>query len=177
MTILLMGACAVPHRARPEKEAGMRCVNIIVVLAIAFLTAGSAQAQICDEQVIFETGPGTIICHHTQTEFNCCAWIDFAVDIEGFSISIEEAEAYESGPCYCNCCFDNEIVIGGLEPGLYAVSICKIRLGGPEFVGTWEIQVEGQSAPFVETTYEPCVQTTVDDDLIWSWGTMKALYR
>ncbi|MCD4689826.1 hypothetical protein K8S17_00025 [bacterium] len=155
----------------------MRCVKITVVLAIALLTAGSVQAQMCYEQLVFETDPGTIICRHTQTEFNCCAWIDFAVDVDGFSISIVEAEAYESGPCYCNCCFDNEIVIGGLEPGLYSVTIWKVRLNGTEFVGVWEVQVAGQSDPFVETTYEPCVQTTVDDDFIWSWGTLKGLYR
>ncbi len=160
-----------------KREVGMRYVNTIAVLATALLAVGSAQAQICDEQVIFDTDPGTIICHHTQTEFNCCAWIDFAVDVEGFSISIVEAEAYEDGPCYCNCCFDNEIVIGGLEPGLYAVSIWKIRLEGTGFVGTWEVEVDGQCAPFVETVYEPCVQTTVGDDSTWSWGTMKSLYR
>ncbi|MBC8443440.1 hypothetical protein H8D79_01800 [PVC group bacterium] len=155
----------------------MRCVNIIVVLATALLTAGSAQAQICDEQVTFDTDPGTIICHHTQTEFNCCAWIDFSVTIMEFSISIVEREEYDDGPCYCNCCFDNEIVIGGLEPGLYVVTIWKIALGGAEYVGTWEVEVDGQSAPFVETTYEPCVQTTVGDDSMWSWGTIKSLYQ
>ncbi len=155
----------------------MRYVSIIAVLATALLTAGSAQAQICDEQVIFDTDPGTIICHHTQTEFNCCAWIDFSVTITEFSISIVETEAYDDGPCYCNCCFDNEIVIGGLEPGLYAVTIWKIDLGGAEYVGTREVEVDGQSAPFIETTYEPCVQTTIDDDSLWSWGTIKALYR
>ena len=53
----------------------------------------------------------------------------------------------------------------------------KIRLDGTEFVGTWDVEVDGQSAPFVETVYEPCVQTTVGDDSTWSWGTMKALYR
>jgi hypothetical protein len=154
----------------------MRCVTLFAALAIALFAAGPILAQ-CDEQVLFDTPPGAIVCHHTQTEFNCCAWIDFSVNVDDFDILIVEEAMFEIGPCYCLCCFDNEITIGGLEPGTYSVSIWKIRFDGSEFVGTWDIDVDGESAPFLEAVYTPCVETTVDPELRESWGTIKALYR
>ncbi len=154
----------------------MRFMTLIAALAIALLAPGLVQAQ-CDEQVAFETLPGTIVCSHTQTEFNCCASLDISVSIDEFDILIIEEVWFEIAPCYCLCCFDAEVTIGGLPPGLYSVSLWKFRLEGGEFVGSWEVEVDGESLAFVETIYTPCVETLVDPELPSSWGTIKALYR
>jgi len=154
----------------------MRIVLFATALAIALLAAGSVQAQ-CDEQVLFDTLPGTIVCSHMQTEFNCCASLDISVGVDEFDILILEEEWYEINPCYCLCCFDAEITMGGLAPGLYSVSIWKIRFDGSYHVGSWDVEVAGEAAPLIETVYTPCVETTVDPELHASWGTIKALYR
>jgi len=150
--------------------------TLTLALAIALFAVGSVQAQ-CDEQVWFDTPPGTIVCHHEQTEFNCCASLDISVNVDEFDILILEEEWYEIGPCYCLCCFDCEITIGGLAPGPYSVSIWKVRFDGSFYVGSWDVEVDGEAASLIETLYIPCSSTTVDPEEASSWGTIKALYR
>lgn len=151
----------------------MRTFAIALVALLMLLPAASSFGQWCDEQVRFVTYDGTIEMHHSQAEYNCCAWIEFEVVQEEFEIDVFEWERFETGPCYCLCCFDLKVVIGGLEPGIYVVTLWKDGL----FYGSWEVPVEGFSAPFVETQYIPCVETGAPEIGMGSWGMIKALYR
>ena len=109
------------------------------------------------------------------------AWIDVEVAQEGNDIEIVERERFETNPCYCLCCFDVAATIGGLDPGSYTVDIWKgYWVGGDvwtyELVGTWVLEVEGNSDPFIESYYIPCVETG-SDGFPSSWGTIKQMYR
>ncbi len=150
-------------------------VPVAAVVAV-LLIASIGSAQECDESVFFVTHPGTIVLHHNQTLFNCCAWIDFEIIQEGSSIEIWEHEEFLAAPCDCLCCFDVSVTIGGLTPGAYFVSIWKTSdFGGTEFVGEWIVGVGGTSPPALTAAYLPCAETSIEEGA--SWGAIKALYR
>lgn len=155
--------------------------NTFAILVIAAALFSTAAAQECAEEVTFDVYDGTIALYHSQTRFNCCAWIDVEVAQEGNDIEIVERERFETNPCYCLCCFDVAATIGGLDPGSYTVDIWKgYWVGGDvwtyELVGTWVLEVEGNSDPFIESYYIPCVETG-SDGFPSSWGTIKQMYR
>jgi hypothetical protein len=157
----------------------MRSTFAILVIAAALFS--TAAAQECAEEVTFQVGSGTIALYHHEARFNCCAWIDMEVTRGDFEIEIIERERFEEGPCYCLCCFDTGMTIGGLEPGDYTVEVWKaFWVGGDvwtyELVGTWVIEVDGASDPFMDSFYIPCVETGADE-FHSSWGTIKGLYR
>jgi hypothetical protein len=155
-----------------------RSIAALVILAAIFSTTA---AQECAEEVLFEVYDGTIALHHTETRFNCCAWIDVDITHDGYGIEIVERERFEVNPCYCLCCFDVGAAVGGLEAGEYTVLLWKAYwvnedIWTYELVGTWVLEVEGQSEPFSESYYIPCVETSAQD-LRSSWSTIKELYR
>jgi hypothetical protein len=147
------------------------------LLAVAvLLVALTSPAQECEETFSFETLPGTIVVHHDQALYNCCAWIDFDVDQDEFQIVIRESEQFESGPCDCLCCFDVSVKIAGLWPGIYEVTVWKTSdFGGTELFGPWWVEVDGSSEPLHVTSYLPCDLALLQDTV--TWGTIKALYR
>lgn len=157
----------------------MRCLISVLVVAAALLTPAAAQE--CAEEVVFEVYDGTIALYHRETRFNCCAWIDVEITQDGYDIAIVQRERFEISPCYCLCCFDVAATIGGLDPGDYTVELWKGYFVNDdvwtyELVGTWVLEVAGDSDPFIESYYIPCVETGADE-LISSWGTIKELYR
>jgi len=146
-----------------------------VVLVVLFLVS-LASAQTCDEEVFLTTSDGTIEISHLQTMYNCCCAVDSEVLQDGFWIDVHEYERLIGGGCDCLCCFDIEIVIAGLAPGDYTLSIIKhTEHGGVELVGTWLVTVTGSCPPALLTTYLPCSETGTDDET--TWGVIKALYR
>ena len=146
-----------------------------VVLFVLFLVS-LASAQTCDEEVLLTTSDGTIEISHLQTMYNCCCAVDSEVLQDGFWIDVHEYERLIGGGCDCLCCFDIEIVIAGLDPGDYTLSIIKhTEHGGVELVGTWLVTVTGSCPPALLTTYVPCSETGADDET--TWGMIKALYR
>jgi hypothetical protein len=158
--------------------------RLIAVLVLSVALFSTAAAQECAEEVMFEVYDGTIAFSHNETQFNCCAWIDVEITLDGYHIEIVERERFEEGPCFCLCCFDVGATIAGLEPGEYTVDVWKaFWVGGDVWtyvhVGTWVLEVEGQSNPSLESYYIPCVETGADElpfpDA--SWGTIKGLYR
>jgi hypothetical protein len=159
----------------------MRTTFFALTSAVLLLTAPSATAQECSEEVVIETFAGTIVVEHVEALFNCCAGLDVEVVQDGFEIGIFEWEVYDIGPCYCLCCFGAEATVAGLPPGDYSISVWKVHdnFDGTwthELVGTWLVPVSGDSEPSVETSYAPCVETgALEPD--WSWGTIKALFR
>ena len=151
------------------------CTITAVVLVVLFLVS-PASAQMCDEEVLFATSDGTIEISHLQTMYNCCCAVDSDVLQDGFWIDVHEYERLIDGGCDCLCCFDIEIVIAGLAPGDYTLSIIKhTEHGGVELVGTWLVTVTGSCPPSVLTTYVPCSETGMSEET--TWGVIKALYR
>jgi len=157
----------------------------VVVLAVllAVLTCTPTAAQYCEEEVVFATSPGTLSMYHSEALFNCCAWLDIEAVTGPGNVEITEWEMFEFGPCYCLCCFDASATVAGLEPGEYAVKVWKAL---DNFDGTWEfvlaaddtLLIEGESAPYLETSYVPCVESgAADEPQRSTWGTIKSLYR
>lgn len=150
---------------------------------IAVLPASFSSAQYCEEEVTFETSPGTLFMRHHEALFNCCAWLDVEVVTTTETIEFTEWEMFEDGACYCLCCFDAEATVGGLEPGEYTARVWKAM---DNFDGTWTLElaaeevvtIEGESEPLIETSYTPCVDTSAPGQPNeMTWGTIKGLYR
>jgi hypothetical protein len=167
-------------RAREQnlKEVGrmnLRTLSSALVLALLLPATPCTASYFCPlECVVIEPTEGGMDVRHVQAEYNCCCWVDFNVVREGHAIDIYEMECFEVGPCYCMCCFELEVSIGGLEPGPYTVTVWKDGV----FFGTWEVVVEGTSPERLETSYVPCVETsTPEPPAFGTWGTIKALYR
>jgi len=158
----------------------VRRVGVVAVTLALLAVAGASGAgdyPPCAEQVVFESLPGTIRMQHLEAEYNCCAWIEFEIDRNGYAIVIDEWERFEEGPCYCLCCFELAVEIAGLLPGTYEVGLWKHGSScGDVFMGTWHVPVEGSAPPGIETLYIPCGETGAPEDAP-SWGTIKALYR
>jgi hypothetical protein len=151
---------------------------------VLLLSAASSSAQICDEQISLVVSAGTIEISHTDVQFNCCAWIDMELAQGASLIEFTEREMFEVGPCFCVCCYDFDMAVGGLEPGEYTVRVWKAydNFDGTwttVLAGEWVVTVQGSSPPFVRTEYLPCGETFVPDegDARSGWGTIKALYR
>lgn len=159
----------------------MRTAFFAIVAAVAILATPPAWAQECSEEVVLETFDGTIVMHHREALFNCCAYLEIEVEQDAFEVGIFEWEMFEEGPCYCLCCFAAEATISGLPSGDYALSVWKVHdnFDGTwthELVGTWIVPVSGHSTASVETSYEPCVDTAIAEEP-GTWGTIKALFR
>jgi len=159
----------------------MKTAFFAIVAAIVILATPPAWAQECSEEVVLETFDGMIAMHHHEAQFNCCAYLEIEIVQDGFDIGIFEWEMFEDGPCYCLCCFAAEATIGGLPPGDYTVSVWKVynNFDGTwihELVGTWIVPVNGHSTASVETSYVPCIDTAISEELD-SWGVIKALFR
>ena len=155
------------------------CVFAFAAL-LALASDGRAQWPPCDEEIILSTPPGTIEIVHNNVEYNCCAWIDIEVVQQPFTLEFYESERFTIGPCFCLCCFDLEMAVGGLSPGDYTVRLWKVYFEmPPALAGEWVVTVQGVSDPFVRTIHWPCGETAVSDGeaAAPSWGAIKALYR
>jgi hypothetical protein len=158
----------------------MRAFACVLSLAalLALAANGSAEWPPCDEEIVLTTPPGTIEIVHNNVEYNCCAWIDIQIAQQPFTIDFYEWELFTIGPCFCLCCFDLEMAVGGLVPGDYTVRLWKVYYEvPPQLAGEWVVTVEGFSEPFVRTTYLPCGETGTPEDETATWGVIKALYR
>ena len=159
----------------------MKTAFFAIVAVVVVLAAPLAWGQECSEEIVFETSAGTIVMNHREALFNCCAYLEIEVLHDAFEIGIFEWEMFEEGPCYCMCCFAAGATISGLPSGDYAVSVWKVHdnFDGTwthELVGTWIVPVTGHSTASVETSYVPCIDTAIAEELD-SWGVIKALFR
>jgi hypothetical protein len=154
---------------------------IAALAAVLLLPTAIAWAQECSEEVVLETGQGTIVMHHLEARYNCCACVRPEVVHDGFEVDFFEREDFGCGACYCQCCFAVDASLGGLDPGTYTVRVWKLYDNGDgtwteELVGIWTVVVAGQSAPFFWSSYTPCVSAAIPDGPV-GWSVIKALYR
>jgi hypothetical protein len=49
--------------------------------------------------------------------------MDFEFELGDTTIDIVETETFPAGPCYCMCCFDLFVSVGGVPPGVYWVRV------------------------------------------------------
>ena len=154
---------------------------IIALAAALLIPTASATAQECSEEIVLETGDGTIEMHHPEARFNCCACVNTEVVQDGFEVDFVEREDFSCGACYCQCCFAINASLGGLDPGTYTVRVWKLYDNGngtwtEELAGTWHVEVAGQSEPSFWSEYVPCVNASIPEGPV-GWSVIKALYR
>jgi hypothetical protein len=154
---------------------------IIAVAAALLLLAVPAWAQECSEEVVLETMDGTIVLHHYEALYNCCACVDVEVAQDGFEVDFLEREDFGCGVCWCECCFSIDARVSGLVSGNYTVRVWKLYDNGDgtwteELVGTWTVEVTGHSEPSLWSTYIPCA-SSADPEGPLAWSVIKALYR
>lgn len=157
----------------------MKTAITAIAAALLFLSA-QAPAQECSEEVVLEVQDGTIVMHHLEARFNCCACVWTEVMQDGFEVDFLEREDFGCGACYCQCCFGIDASLGGLAEGTYTVRVWKLYDNGDgtwteELAGEWTIEVTGDSAPSFWSDYVPCVNTAAPEGTT-TWGVIKALY-
>jgi hypothetical protein len=157
--------------------------SLALILPIFF--AFPAHGQWCDPDVVTAGVDGsTITVFHDNAEWNCCAWIQFALVENGEMLDLYETEM--GNFCWCTCCFDLIATIEDVAPGTYLVR--TIDAEGGQVLGQVWVTVEGPGATKAAlggSQQSPCGgwPTAVPDDPghglegIASWGLIKALYR
>jgi hypothetical protein len=72
--------------------------------------------------MFYEYDQGVLRIKHINAGFNCCPGeIDMKFDFQGDAIHVFESES-EAG-CFCQCLFDLDAWIVGLEPGVYRIVV------------------------------------------------------
>jgi len=146
--------------------------SVIGFLFIA-LSQGWAQEP-CVDSVFAEVIQDTVIIYHTGAFYNCCAVIKDSLAQEDSIINIIEGETFPDGPCYCMCCFDLSLTIGGLQPGDYLFKVWSedqsilygevwITIGGSELASLGEVEQSGcyskSSTSGQKPKDEPCTDS------------------
>ncbi len=66
---------------------------------------------------------GTLSLNHINAGFNCCPVILADITVEGNLIVITEIDSLDGGGCDCNCLFDVQYEISGLQAGVYQLVV------------------------------------------------------
>ena len=142
-------------------------------LALCLLPSLALGTEPCIDTVFAEVIHDTVEVYHEGAFYNCCAVMDFSLQMGDTTVDIVETETFPTGPCHCMCCFDLHLSIGGLLPGAYWVSVWnedksvlygKIRVvvgahssGQPEISEFWQsdcyTQVPGSQRDLPPTVF------------------------
>ncbi|MBU0637998.1 MAG: hypothetical protein KKB50_03975 [Planctomycetes bacterium] len=79
-------------------------------------------SDFCDpDEFAFTVGPHALHVLHHNVTYNCCLdEISQTVTVDGRTLILNEEEVL-TDPCWCVCCFDAEVTVGGLASGPYTV--------------------------------------------------------
>ncbi|UCF79046.1 MAG: hypothetical protein JSW03_01950 [Candidatus Eiseniibacteriota bacterium] len=155
---------------------------LITVSAACYCLAAQAGDPPCNGSVSAGSSGSTIVVHHDQAEWNCCAEIEFELSASQDTLNLYEFETFgEMGPCLCLCCFDLTTTIEDVPPGDYLVRVLN-GLSGELFGEVWVTVTWGLMGEISlgGTAQSPCGgwTTSVEDPLpATTWGRVKTLYR
>ena len=80
---------------------------------------------------LYDKSTKKLSLHHINAGFNCCPGKLFCdVTISGDTLIIKEIESTVG--CHCNCLYDMEIEVTGVEPKVYQVKFIEPYAGGQE---------------------------------------------
>ncbi|KPJ59692.1 MAG: hypothetical protein AMJ46_10095 [Latescibacteria bacterium DG_63] len=96
-------------------------ILLVLTSSVSFQSAALAGEPPCQDTVRAEGVGSTIVVHHDQAEWNCCATILFDLVEVQDTFNLYEIETFEVGPCDCICCFDLTTSIMNVTPGCYLV--------------------------------------------------------
>jgi len=96
---------------------------ISIFLASCLLPCAVLGSEPCNDTVFAGVAQDTVEVFHKGAFYNCCAVMDFALELTDTTIDIVETETFPTGPCYCMCCFDLSVTVGGVPPGIYWVRV------------------------------------------------------
>jgi hypothetical protein len=102
-------------------------------------------------------GAGLLSIAHVNAGFNCCPGVIFAIfAVEGDRITIVEGQT--ENVCDCECLFDLDMRIEGIEPGTYTIEVVEIYpeiILGERLVLTVDLADAGSGDYCVERTHYP----------------------
>ena len=165
------------------------CILILMTAALPTTTIAGYDYLWCNnaDEIIAvpDWGAGDVTFYHKAAIYNCCCEpATFTLAIEEQTLTITET-VEELIPCDCDCCFDFDVTVAGLAPGLWTVVYTWFdrETGGPmERVLTVEVpDVGGGDSPLVALAHSSdCLASStvpMDDFQDLSWGTLKGRYR
>ena len=96
----------------------------------AGLVVNSTDSSSCIEYS-FDAGNHKLMLKHINAGFNCCPESLYClVTLRSDTIVIDEHEKLQG--CHCNCLFDLDIEINGIEPGKYYIKMIEPYCGDQE---------------------------------------------
>lgn len=100
----------------------MRTV-LFALLSVSFLIGIAYSSEPCTDSIYANAVQDTVNVFHDGAFYNCCGVIEFDFEIGDTTIDVVETETFPKGPCYCDCCFDLRVSIGGVPAGVYWVQV------------------------------------------------------
>lgn len=103
-----------------------RIMLMVAILALALALPASAQYPWCLDMdyITASVEDGVITFTHLYAVYNCCPdYFEYTITQEGNQITIMESEVL-SIPCTCVCCYDLEVQVGPMAPGVYEIDFC-----------------------------------------------------
>lgn len=103
----------------------MRTV-LLTLLFVSLLVGIAYSTEPCTDSVYANVVLDTVNVFHDGAFYNCCGVIEFDFQIGDTTIDVVETETFPEGPCYCDCCFDLRVSIGGVPPGAYWIHVWNV---------------------------------------------------
>lgn len=102
-------------------------------------------------------GQSTLTVHHINAGLNCCPVIAAEFSIVGDLITIEELDSLEGGGCDCNCLFNIDYELNGVEPGVYTFKVIEPyrHTSDPELIFEINLTTESSGIECVPRSYYP----------------------
>ena len=171
----------------------MRALILFMLILISAVLPTAALADFgylwcnnADEIVaVPDVSTGEVTFFHKSAIYNCCCEpATFTLTIEGRTLTITET-VEELIPCDCDCCFDFDVTVADLAPGLWTAVYTWFdrETGGPmERVLTVEVpDAGGGDSPVLALPHSSdCLATSVvpmDDFQDLTWSALKGRYR
>jgi hypothetical protein len=161
----------------------MKLASILFSLLIISSAAGHVWAQeVCTDSIFVEVDGNLVRVLHTGALYNCCPEFEYTVSQVGTVIEVIENETFQG--CYCVCCIDLSVDIGGVTPGEYVLEFHWFDYEANMWImRALELVVPDQSLGYsdphiVDHTHSDCYDWTPvpGEEGPSSWGMIKVLY-
>lgn len=103
----------------------------------------------------FDQAAGKLFINHLNAGFNCCPEsLSCSVTYRNDTIIIQEIEKHMG--CKCNCLYDLEMELAGIEPGKYQLRLIEPYLGTQQqLTGTMDLRTQTKGSICVSRTNYP----------------------
>ncbi len=102
-------------------------------------------------------GQSTLTVHHINAGLNCCPVFAAEFRLTHDTIIIEELDSLEGGGCDCNCLFNIDYELTGVDPGVYTFIVIEPyrHPSDPELIFEMDLTTESSGIECVPRSYYP----------------------